>query len=221
MRYILASASPRRRALIPLLGLPFEIEPAAVDESQVTHAEPAVNVVETALLKATTVASRVREPAIIVAADTTVALGKRMLHKPTNPNDARHMLRLLSGRAHQVHTGLVVWHTGSGHYVTDVATIEVLMRPFSDAEIERYVATGDPLDKAGGYAIQEADFNPVAALDGCYAGVIGLPLCHLARSLRALGIGASADIATACQAHNSITCPVFESILPLNPVVRG
>jgi len=181
---ILASASPRRRELMTLLGLPFTIQVADVDEKSITHPDPAINVLETARLKAETIAQTAPPESIIVAADTTVALDGQMLNKPADVVEAREMLRRLRGRVHQVHTGVVLLAVGSGQRVTDVASVDVPMRTYSEAEIEAYIASGDPMDKAGAYAIQHPQFQPVLALQDCYAGVMGLPLCHLARGLR-------------------------------------
>lgn len=206
--------------MIRLLGLPFELLPADVDEDQVTDPDPAINVVQTAWLKLRAVSVAISEPAIIVAADTTVSIDGQMLNKPHDPEDARRMLRLLRGRTHQVHTGLALLDTAGNRSVDDLVTIDVPMRAYSDGEIDAYVASGDPLDKAGAYAIQHAWFQPVASMSGCYAGVVGLPLCHLARSLRALGVHIPVQIATQCQAHFDYQCPIHERVLsrpPLSP----
>jgi MAF protein len=212
-RLILASASPRRRELIRLFGQPVEVWTAEVDEDSVTHPDPAVNVVETAALKAEDVARRAPADAVIIAADTTVALGERMLNKPADAAEAAAMLRLLRGQTHQVHTGIVVINVATGQEVRDVATVDVPMRPYSDDEINAYIATGDPLDKAGAYAIQHPGFRPVESLSGCYAAVVGLPLCHLARALRRVGAALPGDIATACQANHAYNCPIYPTIL--------
>ncbi len=220
MRYLLASASPRRRQLIRLLGLSFELLPAEVDEDQVDHPDPAINVVQTAWLKLRAVTALVSGPAIIVAADTTVSIDGQMLNKPATRTEARQMLRLLRGRTHQVHTGLALLDTAGNRSVEDLATIDVPMRHYSDAEIEAYIDTGDPFDKAGGYAIQHAQFQPVAEMNGCFAGVVGLPLCHLTRSLRALDVPVPIPIAARCQAHFAYNCPIHETILSKAPASR-
>lgn len=219
MRYILASASPRRRELIHLLGLPFEVQQADVDEEQVTHPDPAVNAMMTARLKVTTVAAAIKESAIVVGADTIVALGKRVLGKPAGQAEAWEMLRALRGRLHQVHSGLAVANTVTGQLLTDVASVQVPMRPYSDAEIAAYVASGDPFDKAGGYAIQHPEFRPVSHLSSCYAAVVGLPLCHLARLLRELDVPTNPEIAAACQRYHQYDCPVYAEILGERPGV--
>ena len=210
---ILASASPRRRELMGLLGLPFKVMVADVDEDSITDPDPAVNVVETARLKAVTIAARHPDPAIIIASDTTVALEGKMLNKPADEAEAWAMLQALRGRVHHVHTGLVLLHTVTGQLLTDVATVEVPMRAYNNAEIAAYIATGDPMDKAGAYAIQHGQFQPVLRLEGCFAAVMGFPLCHLTRLLRRMGVEVKVDIAAACQRHNQYDCPVYATIL--------
>jgi predicted house-cleaning NTP pyrophosphatase (Maf/HAM1 superfamily) len=123
------------------------------------------------------------------------------------------MLRQLRGQTHQVMTALAIINKTTDQTVTDLAAIDVPMRDYSDQEIEAYIATGDPFDKAGAYAIQHSGFQPVTTLNGCFAGVVGLPLCHLVRSLRKCNIVIQTDIAASCQSHNHYECPVFEGIL--------
>lgn len=216
MHLILASGSPRRQELIQLLGMPWEVWVAEVDEESITHPDPAVNVVETAFLKAQAVAETAPSEAIIVAADTTVVLDGEMLNKPDGPVGAQQMLCRLRGRVHQVYTGIVVIHSAKSQTLRDVAVIDVPMRHYTDEEIDRYIATGDPLDKAGAYAIQHPEFRPVIDLAGCYAGVVGLPLCHLARALKHLGQELPVDIAAVCQAFHHYNCPIFASILDIS-----
>jgi MAF protein len=212
---LLASLSPRRRQLISLLGLPARFAVADVDEDSITVPDPARNVIETARLKAVTIQVRDDDPqAVIVAADTTVAFQGEMLNKPGNAAEARAMLQRLRGRVHQVHTGLFVWHLGANEMIEDVATIDVPMRDYTDAEIEAYIATGDPMDKAGGYNIHHPTFRPVVELNGCYAGVMGFPLCHLARALWQLGLPAAPAVADRCQTFIRYQCKVYPDILP-------
>jgi len=210
---ILASASPRRQELIQLLGRPFQIMTAMVDESSVHDSDPAVDVVETARLKALAVATIAPSRAVIIAADTTVVLDGQRLNKPADAGEAYQMLVKLRGRIHQVYTGIFVANLASGQSVTDVAVMDVPMRAYTDAEIAAYVATGDPLDKAGAYAIQNPGFKPVAGLSACFAGVVGLPLCHLVRSLNKVGVSTSVDIAADCQAFHEYNCPIYQNIL--------
>jgi MAF protein len=186
---------------------------ADVDEASVDHPDPAVNVVQTAQLKAEAVYPFAPAEAVIIAADTIVVLDNRVLGKPAGEPQAGEMLRQLRGRTHQVFTGLALINKATGQRVTDVAAIDVPMRNYSDQEIEAYIATGDPLDKAGSYAIQHPGFQPVIDFFGCFAGVVGLPLCHLVRSLRKSGVSVPVDIAAVCQAYHHYDCPVFETIL--------
>ncbi len=191
---ILGSESPRRRELLALLGLPFTVRPAEVDEEVVTTPEPAANVRARAALKGRALAEELRAEgwtaAVVLAADTTVADGPLMLNKPAGPEEAAAMLRRLRGRAHQVHTGVVVLRLAGGELTpfADVCTTDVWMRPYGEEEIAAYVASGDPLDKAGAYAIQHPVFRPVARISGCYTSVVGLPLCRTAALLRAAGL---------------------------------
>lgn len=213
MKFILASASPRRKTLIQLLGISWDIWAADVDESSVSHNNPAVDVVETARIKAEAVASEAPHNSLMVGADTTVALDQQRLNKPRDTADAMQMLLQLRGRVHQVYTGIVVINKMTKQQIADVATVDVPMRNYTTAEVEKYVASGDPMDKAGAYAIQDPDFRPVVGLKGCYAGVMGLPLCHLTRALHRLGVDIPADIALVCQTEHLYDCPIHRMIL--------
>ena len=137
--------------------------------------------------KPATVAGRSPLDDIIIAADTTVVDEGQILGKPANAYEAESMLRRLRGREHQVFTALAVVRRSEGFLALDWCVTQVPMRTYSDEEMYAYIATGDPLDKAGAYAIQHPDFSPVANLEGCYANVMGLPLCHLKRTLDAAG----------------------------------
>ena len=206
VQLILASQSPRRRALIALLGQPVSIETADVDEESVNDPDPEENVVRTALLKARVVASK-NEDAIVIAADTTVAIDGEMLGKPANAGEARRILQRLRGRAHQVHTGLALLQRRSGRQVNSVCSTGVIMRTYSGEEIERYIQSGDPFDKAGAYAIQHRGFRPVAQIRGCYSNVVGLALCQLRSALRELGIRSDMDVAESTQDYRACaTC---------------
>jgi MAF protein len=150
---------------------------------------------------------------IVIASDTVVVRDGRILGKPANPADAETMLRQLRGCEHAVYSGLAVCQPGSDRLLIDVARTGIQMRDYSDREMEEYIASGDPMDKAGAYAIQHRQFRPVANLDGCYANVVGLPLCHLVRCLRAWGIEPQEDVPQACQVHTGHLCDVYETIL--------
>ena len=179
-RIVLASASPRRRELLAALGLPFEVRPSEVDEDT-TEADP-VRVAEgLALRKARAVAEDARD-ALVIGSDTVVVLDGRMLAKPADAEEARAMLRALRDRPHEVITGVAV--ILDGRSAASHARTAVRMRDYTDAEMEAFIASGGPFDKAGGYAIQDPAFAPVAAFEGCRCNVVGLPLAELRRLLR-------------------------------------
>jgi MAF protein len=222
-RLLLASASPRRRELLALLGLPFEVTTTDVVEDPLAGEPPTATA--SRLSQAKALAARaghnsIQMPqlaavpkSILIASDTVVALDGELLGKPRNPAEATAMLRRLRERPHTVYTAVTLLEPGSSRPLTDVAQTQVVMRAYTDAEIAAYVASGDPLDKAGAYAIQHRGFHPVAEHRGCYLNVVGLPLCHLTRCLRALGIEPPRDVPAACQAHTGRECAVYEAIL--------
>jgi len=137
-----------------------------------------------------------------------------VLGKPADGGEAVAMLRRLRGREHLVFSGLAALSPSTGQQATELARTTVWMRPYSDGEISRYVASGDPLDKAGAYAIQHRAFNPVAYIQGCYASVMGLPLCHLMRALSRLGLALSVDVPRVCQDFTGHHCLIAGKILP-------
>lgn len=199
---VLASASPRRRQILAELGIPYRVElpPGPVQETGVGW-PPAV-AVKNARTKAEALGVRAGP---VLAADTVVADGPEILGKPAGCREAREMLRRLRGRPHRVITAVVL--AGLGVRYCEAVETRVLMREYTDAEIEAYIRRGEPFDKAGGYAIQDPEFRPVAALDGCYFAVVGLPVCAVVRGLRALGYPlppAGADYDPVCR-----VCPAF------------
>ena len=149
----------------------------------------------------------------IIAADTAVTVDGDILGKPRSPQEAVAMLRQLRGRRHLVCTGYTIKDVDLGTLVAGLCTTDVPMRSYTEAEIQAYTLTGDPLDKAGAYAIQHVGFHPVETLAGCYASVMGLPLCHLARSLRTMNISPVTDLPAACQSALKYTCPIFSQVL--------
>ncbi len=218
IHFVLASQSPRRRELIWLLRYPVSCVTAVVDENSVHDEDPAINVVETAVLKAGAIMKQVEETPldsrqpILIAADTTVALDGRQLGKPADAAEAEVMLRALRGRAHAVHTGVALVDLETRQTITGVHTAVVAMRPYTDEEIGAYVGSGDPLDKAGAYAIQHPTFRPVSRLDGCFTGVMGLSICHLIQLLADMGVPIQARATAVHQAHQQYSCPVFADI---------
>ena len=211
---LLASQSPRRSQLLQLVGLPFEVSPAEVHEAPRAGESPVELVTRLSRAKVDGVTIVDRPGALVIGCDTVVSLNGRMLGKPRDSTDAAAMLRRLRGRSHLVHSALTCLGP-QGRTVTELVSTRVTMRSYSDAEIAAYVASGDPLDKAGGYAIQHTGFRPVDQVEGCYAGVMGLPLCHLARCLTGWGFRAAADVPAACQAHTGHFCTVYQEIVTL------
>lgn len=208
---VLASNSPRRRQLLALAGLEFSVIVAGVDESLQANESPASYVLRLAETKARAVAAVPDQ--IVLAADTTVVDGDHILGKPQDEAEARAMLTQLRGRTHQVYTGIALLRKSDDTLLTALSVTDVPMRNYFDEELNAYIATGDPLDKAGAYAIQHPEFKPVAHMDGCFAGVMGLPLCHVLRLLRQLGINPQADIPAQCQALLEYNCPVSDQVL--------
>lgn len=189
MSLVLASASPRRRELLAALGVPFEVDPASVDETS-DEQNPVRLAQALALSKARAVAAR-RPGDVVIGSDTVVALEGRLLGKPADAAEARAMLNALRGRAHEVVTGVAVVIAGGHVEVVAHQRTTVVMRAYTDPECEEFIARGEPFDKAGGYAIQDAAFRPVARIEGCECGVIGLPLWTLRRCLSEAGIEAA------------------------------
>jgi MAF protein len=186
---ILASRSPRRRELLAHLGVPFRVvvTPVEEDAAPASSGQPEELAEALALAKAEAVAAQERQ-GIVIAADTIVVDGETILGKPGDDSEAAATLRRLKGKTHRVITGLAVADPGSGQRVASHVVTTVRMRPYSDAEIAAYVARGEPLDKAGAYAIQDERFHPVASYDGCYCNVVGLPLKALVILLRQAGL---------------------------------
>lgn len=182
---ILASQSPRRRALMQLTGLHFTVRVADVDETMDPTLPPAQEVCRVSRLKACTIAAEAPD-ALVVAADTIVLIDGQVLGKPHSTRHAAEMLRLLSGRTHEVVTALTVCQGQTIRSVTDIT--RVTFRPLTDAEIAAYIATGEPMDKAGSYGIQGYGSMFVSHLDGDYFSVMGLPLCPLCTLLRDFGV---------------------------------
>lgn len=185
---VLASASPRRHALLRQLGLSFEVVPSDVEESVAMAArEPADLVKRLALAKARDVAARF-DRALVIGADTVVVLGADILGKPLDPDEAKAMLRRLAGQCHQVYTGVAVVEQPGGRSAVAHDVTSVWMQPMSEGLIEHYVNSGEPLDKAGAYAVQGRGAVLVQRIFGCYYNVVGLPLHRLAAMLEEFGL---------------------------------
>jgi septum formation protein len=184
---ILASNSPRRRELLAQIGLVFTVSPADVDENVMPGEAPEPYAVRLALDKARFAAMRAGK-GIIIAADTIVLAGGAILGKPADAEDARRMLKALSGRQHEVVTGLAVMDAATQRSFVRTSVTKVWFRDLSEREINAYVATGEPLDKAGAYGIQERGALMVERIEGCYSNVVGLPLSLLGEMLREFDI---------------------------------
>jgi MAF protein len=216
---VLASASPRRRDLLRLLGISFTVQAADVDETPRPGESPAELTTRLARSKAHAVSVKTDlsipstaspdisrphispgygdscnaaahggaglRPDVVLAADTVVVLNDQILNKPVDDAEAVAMLNALRGRVHRVLTGMALAVAGEIRW-SDVVETTVWMRTYGDDEIERYVRSGIPLDRAGAYGIQDADFGPVERIEGCLSNVVGLPLCRVRQALRAL-----------------------------------
>ncbi len=182
---VLASASPRRRQLLATLGVVFDVRPSNVNEEALPNEHPLVTQERITLDKAERCdvadlnGGGASAPRFVIACDTTVLMDGAMLNKPADEQEARAMLETLRGRTHTVNSCVVLRDPDSGERQIAHATTDVVMRNYTDEEITTYIATGDPWDKAGGYAMQHAGFHPVQSINGCPLNVIGLPLCVL------------------------------------------
>jgi len=194
MALILASASPRRQELLRTLGLTFTVMTADIDEAMDASRGAEAEVARICRAKADAVLPLVHSDDVIITADTIVCVDDRILGKPADEAEAVQMLHLLSGRTHQVRTGITVCTRDRA--VTEVETTDVRFRSLSDREIAAYVKTGEPMDKAGSYGIQGRASIFAEALHGDYFNVMGLPLCRLTRILRQFGIPVLGDAET-------------------------
>jgi len=191
---ILASASPRRKELLSLLVKEFEVLPADIDETPIPKENAKDYVVRIAIEKAKATAFKYRQQdnydmsAVIIASDTSVVVDGHILGKPTSLQDSVAMLRLLSGRSHQVITSLCFFNLQDEHIATELVISDVLFREISNVEIEQYWKTGEPQDKAGSYAIQGLGAVFVRSISGSYSAVVGLPLYETAQLLAQFGI---------------------------------
>jgi septum formation protein len=189
VRVVLASGSPRRRELLALIGLPFDVVPPEVDESVRPGEAPADLVRRLAVEKAEKVEKVEAVGSIVIGADTTVEIDGQILGKPTDAGDARRMLAALSGRTHRVHTAVAVCR--HGETICEVVTTLVTMVAMAADTIGWYLATGEPMDKAGAYAIQGSGGAFVSRIDGNASNVVGLPLPTVVDLLRRQGVAAA------------------------------
>ncbi|EJL43844.1 MULTISPECIES: Maf family protein [Brevibacillus] len=184
---ILASSSPRRRELLQALGIPFTVMTSDVDETTAPGLSPAQVVEELSLRKAKEVAARLTE-GVVLGSDTIVVLDGHILGKPADEADAFRMLSMLQGREHTVYSGVALIDAASGRSEVAHSHTDVKIRPLSEAEIKSYIATKEPMDKAGSYAIQGIGATIVEGITGDYFTVVGLPLCLTSKLLARFGM---------------------------------
>jgi septum formation protein len=215
---LLASASPRRRRILAALGLPYEVCVSPVDEEALLdlYDGPVSGLARWLAEQKARGALTLPEAAgrIVVTADTTVLLDGKELGKPLDPEHARELLLSLRGRWHRVVTGVAVSTSIDGRIQLSSASCmtPVLMRPYSEEEVAAYIATGDPLDKAGSYGIQHPSFQPTARIAGCYLNVVGLPLCTLVDLLAEFGVQPAAALSQRAGCPWSERCQLQQEV---------
>jgi len=209
---ILASSSPRRQQLLTFLGVEFQVLTTEIDERIRPGETPKEYVSRLALSKSQAIKSSSAAGRVILAADTAVVYENQILGKPVDFLQAANMLRKLRARTHYVFTSLSLRDTMTEEVITDLCVTEVGMRSYHESEIRDYVASGDPLDKAGAYAIQNTGFNPVQKISGCYTNVVGLPLCHLTELLKQMKINFEEDTTRGCRTSYGYSCQLADKI---------
>ena len=190
VRLILASSSPRRAEILRHAGFTFDVYRTHTDETPRPHESARAHVRRIALAKAHLAArreARRNRPAVVIGADTVVVVHGEIFGKPADVKEARRMLRLLSGRTHRVLTGVCIVRVPDGREIEDVETTRVRFLKLTNQEIDDYIATGEPFDKAGGYGIQGIGGRFIASIEGCYFNVMGLPLSRVWSMLREVG----------------------------------
>jgi MAF protein len=214
---ILASISPRRQELLRNLIDQFFVINSGVDEIIVNGEKPAEFVERLAKEKAITAGNKVAVSSlndlIVIGADTIVIDDNEILGKPIDEDDARRILEQLKGKNHFVLSGIALYNPFSKEIRSRVISTEVIMRDYSEDEIQAYIDSGDPFDKAGAYAIQNQSFNPVPQMTDCYANVMGLPLCDLYVLMKSMDVEANHQVAENCQVSIKYQCPVYQNIL--------
>ena len=205
------SRSPRRQELLARLGVDFDVATSDVDETPRPGEKPAELVQRLAREKALAVAQRFPGQPVL-GADTIVVLDDVVLGKPADAAEATAMLRSLRGRSHTVLSALFAWNPATSHEASALNETLVWMREYADAEIAAYIASGDPMDKAGAYAIQNLTFAPVERIDGCFSGVMGFPLADVTRVLERIGLPPPTASLTACRPLAGWCCQLRESV---------
>ncbi len=214
---ILASKSPRRQELLRNLIDQFFVINPEVDETIVSGEKPAEFVERLAKEKAIMAGEKVAGSSLndlfVIGADTIVVDNDEILGKPIDEDDARRILEQLKGKTHFVLSGVALYNPFSKEIESSVISTEVMMRDYHEIEIQAYIDSGDPFDKAGAYAIQNQSFNPVPQMTDCYANVMGLPLCDLYLLMKSMDLEANHQVAENCQVSIQYQCPVYQNKL--------
>jgi MAF protein len=214
---ILASKSPRRQELLRNLIDQFFVINSGVDEIIVNGEKPAEFVErlakEKVIMAGNKVAGSSLNDLVVIGADTIVVDDNEILGKPIDEDEARRILEQLKGKNHFVLSGIALYNPFSKEIGSRVISTEVIMRDYSEDEIQAYIDSGDPFDKAGAYAIQNQSFNPVPQMTDCYANVMGLPLCDLYVLMKSMGVEANHQVAENCQVSIKYQCPVYQNKL--------
>lgn len=208
-RLILASGSPRRRELLRRFGFPFEVVESGVSEDVPAGIDPSRMVLQLCVLKARAVAAKLDhsgQEALVLGADTTIDLDGEVLGKPENPEEARRMLSTLRNRPHRVITGVALVLLPSARILSREVSTTVWMKDYSSRQLDEYVSSGEPMGKAGSYAIQGLGGDLVERISGCWNNVVGLPLCEAARMAEEL-LGRPLLEKTACRRPSGRLCP--------------
>ena len=212
-KFWLASNSPRRKEMLAWVNWDWEASAANIDEFQRSEETAREYVIRLAAEKANFPIPEIQPQDIVIAADTIVVLDENMLGKPVNNEQAKEMLTSLCGRGHWVMTAIAVRSGDHRSLRQEICKTRVQMREYTNQEIKQYVASGDSLDKAGAYAIQNDSFHPVVDFSGCFASVMGIPLCHLERILRDLPNYDQKEMAIICQNHLKYICPITDRVM--------
>jgi len=212
-KFWLASNSPRRREMLAWVDWELEASAANIDETRHSEESAQEYVLRLGAEKAGYPIPQAGSDDIIIAADTIVVLDEKMLGKPKDEREAFEMLSQLRACEHWVMTAIAVRSGGTEHVHQDICRTRVQMREYADEEIKQYIASGDPMDKAGAYAIQSTIFHPAVDFNGCFASVMGMPLCHLERTLLKFSIYMPSGLALICQNHLKYNCSITECVM--------
>jgi len=211
-KVLLASNSARRRQLIKLTGWDVTFTSTDIDESRQPD-EPAHEYVMRLAREKANAIQPSDQVMLILTADTIVVDRETIYGKPVSATDARDILWALRGHTHQVMTAIALVNPRDQTPVTDLCISGVPMRAYSMNEVDEYIKSGDPMDKAGAYAIQNVQFHPVTDFNGCFASVMGMPLCHLTRTAARIGQTVDDEISKRCQAELNYTCTIYKAVL--------